>query len=59
VYLTENYHVDYIKKNETDGAISTYRVEKACVQTLCGKPEGKTALGRARRRWDDIKVDLS
>ena len=24
-----------------------------------GKPEGKSSLGRPRRRWEDIKMDLS
>ena len=23
-----------------------------------GKPEGKRTLGKARRRWEDIKMDL-
>jgi hypothetical protein len=23
-----------------------------------GKPEGKRQLGRCRRRWEDIKMDL-
>jgi hypothetical protein len=41
------------------GARGTYGVEEACIQALCGKPEGKTALGRARRRRNDIKVDLN
>ena len=59
MYLTKNYHVYYIKENEVDGASSTYRVEEACIQALSGKPEGKTAFGRAKRRWDDIKVDLN
>jgi hypothetical protein len=28
-------------------------------RVLVGKPEGKTALGRPRRRWEDnIKTDL-
>jgi hypothetical protein len=28
-------------------------------RTLVGKPEGKTPLGRPRRRWvDNIKMDL-
>jgi hypothetical protein len=28
-------------------------------RVLVGKPEGKTALGRPRRRWEDnIKMDL-
>jgi hypothetical protein len=31
---------------------------KAC-RTLVWKPEGKTQLGRSRRRWvDNIKMDL-
>jgi hypothetical protein len=34
--------------------------EERCVhRVLVGKPEGKRALGRPRRRWDDnIKIDL-
>ena len=33
-------------------SINAYRV-------LVGKPEGKTPLGRPRRRWEDkIKMDL-
>jgi hypothetical protein len=27
-------------------------------RVLVGKPEGKRPLGRARRRWDNIKMDL-
>jgi hypothetical protein len=42
-----------------DGASSKYRVEEACIQAVCEKPERKTAVGRERRRWDDIKVDLN
>jgi hypothetical protein len=30
---------------------SVYRV-------VMGKPEGKRPLGRARRRWEDIKMDI-
>jgi len=26
---------------------------------VCGKYEGKTALGKARRKWDDIKGALN
>jgi len=25
---------------------------------MAGKPEGKRPLGRPRRRWDNIKMDL-
>jgi hypothetical protein len=32
---------------------------KSVYTVLVGKPEGKTPLGRLRRRWEDnIKVDL-
>ena len=27
-------------------------------RVLAGKPEGKRPLGRPRRRWEDIKMDL-
>ena len=27
-------------------------------RVLMGKPEGKRPLGRPRRRWEDIKMDL-
>ena len=27
-------------------------------KVLVGKPEGKRLLGRPRRRWDNIKMDL-
>jgi hypothetical protein len=27
-------------------------------RVLVGKPEGKRPLGRSRRRWEDIKMDL-
>ena len=27
-------------------------------RVLVGKPEGKTPLGRPRRRWENIKMDL-
>jgi hypothetical protein len=27
-------------------------------RVLAGKPEGKRPLGRPRRRWEDIKINL-
>ena len=27
-------------------------------KVLVGKPEGKSPLGRPRRRWEDIKMDI-
>jgi hypothetical protein len=33
--------------------------ERSAYRVLVGKPEGKRALGRLRRRWEDnIKTDL-
>jgi len=29
-----------------------------CIQELVGRPEVKRQLGRQRRRWRDIKMDL-
>jgi hypothetical protein len=32
---------------------------RGAYRALVGKPEGRTALGRPRRRWEDnIKMDL-
>jgi hypothetical protein len=32
--------------------------ERGVHRVLVGKPEGKRTLGRPRRRWEDIKMDL-
>jgi hypothetical protein len=32
--------------------------EKCAHMVLVGKTEGKRSLGRPRRRWDNIKMDL-
>jgi len=35
------------------------REKRGIYRVLVGKPEGKSPLGRPRRRWEDnIKVDL-
>jgi len=40
------------------GACSAYG-GRGVYRILVGKPEGKSPLGRARRRWEDnIKMDL-
>jgi hypothetical protein len=40
-------------------ACSTNGEKRNAHRILVGKPEGKTPLGRTRRRWvDNIKVDL-
>ena len=40
------------------GACGAYRGGKRLRRFLVGKPEGKRPLGRPRRRWKDIKMDL-
>jgi hypothetical protein len=32
--------------------------DKKRIQYFCRKPEGKRPLGRPRRRWEDIRIDL-
>jgi hypothetical protein len=32
--------------------------ERGVYRVLVGKPEGKSPLGRPRRRWEDIRMDL-
>ena len=32
--------------------------ERGAYMVLVGKPEGKRPLGRPRRRWVDIRMDL-
>jgi hypothetical protein len=32
--------------------------ERDVYMILVGKPEGKRPLGRPRRRWEDIRMDL-
>ena len=32
--------------------------ERGVHRVLVGKPEGKRPMGRPRRRWEDIKMDL-
>jgi hypothetical protein len=40
-------------------ACSTYGGRRGVYTVLVGKPEGKTPLGRPRRRWEDnIKMDF-
>ena len=42
------------------GACSAYGEEERCTvyRVLVWKPEGKWSLGRPRRRWEDIKIDI-
>jgi hypothetical protein len=41
------------------GASTAYGERRGVYRVLIGKPEGKTPLGRLRRRWEDkIKVAI-
>jgi hypothetical protein len=41
-----------------DGACSTNGEMRNAYRILVGEPEGKRPLGRSRRRWEDIRMDL-
>ena len=40
------------------GALARMGEGRGVHGVLVGKPEGKRPLGRPRRRWEDIKMDL-
>jgi hypothetical protein len=39
-------------------ACNTHAKRRNACGILVGKPEGKRPLGRPRRRWENIKMDL-
>jgi hypothetical protein len=46
-------------ENEAGGARGTHGRGDKSVKDFVGKPEGKTTLGRPRRRWQDgIRINL-
>jgi hypothetical protein len=58
VLITHYCAGDKIDK-EMSGACSSDGEGRGVYRVLVGKPEGKTPLGRPRRRWEDnIKMDL-
>ena len=40
------------------GHVARMGEERGAYRVLVGKPEGKRPLGRSRRRWVDIRIDL-
>jgi len=40
------------------GHVARMGEDRGVNRVLVGKPEGKRPLGRPRRRWEDIKIDL-
>jgi hypothetical protein len=58
-HVTKYYSGNQIEKNEMGGTCSMYGGRERCIQDFGGRPEGRRAPGRPRRRWDDnIKMDL-
>jgi hypothetical protein len=58
LYSSPNSVGDKIAKNEMGGACSVDGEERGVYRVLVGKPEEKRPLGRPRRRWENIRVDL-
>jgi len=58
VLLTQYGAGDKIEKNEMDLACGAYGRGEGVYRVLVGKPEGKRSLGRPRRMWVDIRMDL-
>jgi hypothetical protein len=52
------YIIWVIKTTEMGRACSSYVGGERCVHGLVVRPEGRKALRRPRRRWDNIKMDL-
>jgi len=40
------------------GHVARMGERRGVYRVLVGKPKGKRLLGRPRRRWEDIKMDL-
>jgi hypothetical protein len=48
-----------VEEVEMDCACSTNGEKRNAYMLLAGKPEGKSPLGRPRRKWvDNVKMDL-
>jgi hypothetical protein len=58
-HITKCSPGDQIEKNEMGGECGTYGEGRGAYRVLVGKLEGKTPLGRTRRRCEgNIKMDL-
>jgi len=59
VLLTKYCAGDKIEKNEIGWACDAYGRVEGVYRVLLGKPDGRRALGRRRRRWvGNIKMNL-
>jgi hypothetical protein len=51
--------INIILRDAWAGHVTRMGEERKVYMVLVGKPEGKRALGRPRRRWEDgIRMDL-
>ena len=61
-YKTHNKYLSLINSTNNftlwAGHVARMGEERGVYRVLVGKPEGKRPLGRPRRRWVDIRVDL-
>ena len=53
VLLSKHYLDDQIKSNKMGRVCGTYGGRRRAYRMLVGKTEGKRALGRPSRRWED------
>ena len=57
-FTLEKNYLSYPLNIEMGGACSAYGEGRGFYRVLVGKREGKRPLGRPRRRWENIKMDL-
>ena len=51
-------YINYTVSKIESGHVARMGEGRGVHRVLVGKPEGKRPLGRPRRRWEDIKMDL-
>jgi hypothetical protein len=59
ILITKYYWGNQIEKNEMVGHAAHMAEKRGAYRILVGRPEGRQALERPRRRWEyNIKMDL-
>jgi hypothetical protein len=56
--LEKVYQNDQVKEDEMRRTCRTHREKRTAYKILVGNPQGKKPLGRPRRRWENIEIDL-
>jgi len=57
-YDYDDYYYLKSRRMRRAGHVASMGERRGVYRVLVGKPEGKRPLGRPRRRWEDIKMDL-